>query len=88
MKNPASMIDKYFLEDLFYGSSDLVIQEVQWTIGKGFVCYFTTLVDTVETAKQIELMRSRSEQALKNWGTTAISTVQTFNQEQLIESIC
>lgn len=88
MDKGKQQIDKSYLEKLFYNSTDFIVHELDWEVGSGFVCYYSSLVDAVEVNKQLELLRLRSETNVENWGKTAISQSKPFSEETLIQLVC
>lgn len=82
------VIDKKVVKQLFLNSEDFVVIDVDWPIGKGILCYYSSLVDTNEVYKQMIMIQQRASEKLSNWGKTAVSNVLPYSEDELINSIC
>ncbi|WP_339250203.1 spore germination protein [Sporosarcina sp. FSL W8-0480] len=82
------VVDKEYLKKLFYNSSDCIVKDVDWPIGKGILCYYSSLADSVELNNQIDIIRQRASEKLSNWGKTAVSDVKPYSDDELIKAVC
>ncbi|MDN4607638.1 spore germination protein [Sporosarcina highlanderae] len=82
------VISKKSLKQLFYNSMDFVIIDVEWPMGKGILCYYSSLADPTEANKQIDIIRQRALEKTNNWGKTAASDVKPYSEEELVKSVC
>lgn len=81
-------IEKNSLKQLFFNSTDFVIVDVEWPIGKGILCYYSSLADGTEVNKQINIIRERALEKMNNWGKTAVSDVQPYSEDEFVKAVC
>lgn len=82
------VIDKKYVKQLFFNSTDFVSIDVDWPIGKGVLCYYSSLADGTEVNKQIDIIRQRAAEKMSNWGKTAVSDVKPYSEEELVKAVC
>ena len=46
-----------YIQKLFHDSADLIVREVSWKDGVAIVCFFSTMTESGEVNKQIEILR-------------------------------
>src|SRR4051812_3921992 len=76
-----------YIKKLFHDSTDLSVREVTWKDGNGVVCFLNTMTDSGEVNKQIEIIRNRAIDELPDWGGTAVSSVEAFSVQKLVDSV-
>lgn len=76
-----------YIQNLFHDSADLIVRKISWKDGDGIVCFLTTMTESSEVNKQIEILRLRSIADLPNWAGTATSCVEAFSLPKLIKSV-
>ncbi|MGN7386493.1 spore germination protein [Sporosarcina sp. SAFN-015] len=76
-----------YIQNLFYNSADLIVRNVSWKDGDAIICFYNTMTESSEVNKQIEILRLRSIAEFPNWAGTATSSVGTFSDQKLIESV-
>ena len=82
------VVDKKYLKQLFFSSTDCVIIDVDWPTGKGILCYYSSLADGAEVNKQINIIRQRASEKMSNWGKTAASDVKPYSEDELVKAVC
>lgn len=85
MKSNDSLI--LYIQNLFHDSADLIVRKISWKDGVAIVCFFSTMTESNEVDKQIEILRLRSIADLPNWAGTATSSVGAFSVPKLVESV-
>lgn len=75
------------IQNLFHGSTDLIVRKISWKDGEAIACFFNTMVEASEVNKQIEILRDRSIADLPNWAGTATSSVGAYSEQKLIETV-
>ncbi|MCM3637568.1 spore germination protein [Sporosarcina luteola] len=76
-----------YIQNLFHDSADLIVRKITWKDGDGIICFFSTMTESSEVNKQIEILRLRSIAELPNWAGTATSSVEAFSVPKLVNSV-
>ncbi|MCM3743146.1 spore germination protein [Sporosarcina luteola] len=76
-----------YIQNLFHDSADLIVRKISWKDGDGIVCFLSTMTESSEVNKQIEILRLRSIAELPNWAGTATSSVEAFSVPKLIKTV-
>lgn len=77
-----------YIKERFHESDDLLVEITDWQGESVIVCYYTVLTEGREVNKQLELIRTRKELGLSDWGETAISAISPFSMSTLVEAVC
>lgn len=77
-----------YIKERFHESDDLLAEITDWQGESAIVCYYTVLTEGREVNKQLELIRTRKELGLSDWGETAISAISPFSMSMLVEAVC
>lgn len=85
MKSNDSLI--LYIQNLFHDSADLVVREVTWKDEVAIVCFYSTMTESGDVNRQIEILRNRSIAELPKWEATAASSIGAFSVPKLVESV-
>ena len=77
-----------YIKKVFHDTEDLFVQEIEWPVGMGVICYFTSLSEGEQINRQMEIIKNRAEEGMKDWGKTAVSEIRAFSVTDLIEIVC
>lgn len=75
------------IQNTFHDSADLIVRKISWKDGVAILCFLSTMTESSEVNRQIEILRLRSISELPNWAGTATSSVEVFSLPKLVESV-
>lgn len=77
-----------YIKERFHESDDLLVEVTEWQGESAIICYYKALVEGYELNKQIELIRTKKQLNLGDWGETAISAISPFSMSTLVDAVC
>lgn len=76
------------IHSFFNNSVDLEVKECEVAGVSAFLCYYSTLINTEMADKHLELLEKRAVSGSDQWGNSATSSAEAFNQEKLAAQVC